>query len=330
MIGTIYANNTTEDSIITLGDVSIGGNITSNTAIFQDLSVSTLLLNGELYTSMTGATGFTGAIGPVGIVGETGATGFTGAVGLAGSDGIAGETGATGFTGAVGLAGSDGIAGETGFTGFTGFTGAAGLAGSDGIAGETGATGFTGAAFDSLIVDNIYGNVSLLQTKTNTLTNTNDIVSINGELIINGNVNIIEYLTVSGEFVANTGLINKSLVGSVSPPAYWCDNNAMVGVINYPMWGSVSEIILFSGPNNSDDCFFVSPNFKLVVYQDANYGGLSMTFDNFNGSKLMKCILSGSNQMSSYKIFHRTRGEILETTNISTFTDCSYGITYTN
>ena len=179
------------------GNSFISGNIYVTNGSIDNLSVSNFFINGEQYTSMTGATGFTGATGPMGETGFTGATGAIGPIGEIGFTGFTGAIGPMGETGFTGFTGAVGPMGETGFTGFTGATGATGPIG------ETGFTGATGPALSQNVINEVTGNIYALQTKTSSITNENGTLYITGNLVTTG-------LTINPIFDVNTYTLSNN------------------------------------------------------------------------------------------------------------------------
>ena len=74
----------------------------------------------------------------------------------------------------------------------------------------------------------------------------------------------------------------------------------------YPILTSMPEFTSY-GINDQDQYFIVQPGYKLIVYQADNYSGLSMIFDNTNGTNLARYngVSPNANQASSCKLYYR-------------------------
>ena len=71
----------------------------------------------------------------------------------------------------------------------------------------------------------------------------------------------------------------------------------------YPIICSMHHAV--SGANDSDDTWLINPGYKVVVYQDFNYGGELQTFDNYNGEKAVLFYKNSNqyNSTSSWKVY---------------------------
>lgn len=182
-----------------------------------------------------GTTGIIGSIGPIGNVGVTGLfgniglSGPIGQVGLIGPTGLnggVGTTGSTGINGPTGLTGLTGLLGITGNTGFTGLNGVIGTTGSFGVVGGTGATGlsltgitgFTGPTGGTGAFSNQYATeITNLQTKTSNLTKSGANLTVNGNLIVNGSLNVLSFKNV-GQFVLQYPIPTNGVLFGTSMP----------------------------------------------------------------------------------------------------------------